>query len=102
MSMNIWAGPGDTVRFANPRGGRQGDINSAAKHLTIGEVYTVCSVDVSGMSSEVWLEGFDRAFNTCLFDDEQVDTDSAAWRAADFVLNPWPLPYNTGGPVHED
>lgn len=43
------------------------DYDPAKKLLTVGEIYTVKKVEVSGWSSKVYLEELDGGFNTVLF-----------------------------------
>lgn len=66
--MDIRSPRGTKVRFSFPENGYKGDQDWAKRFLTVGNIYTVHFVDVSGWSSEVFLAEFpDKGFNTVLF-----------------------------------
>lgn len=70
MSMNIYAGHGTKVVFANPLDGYPHDQDMAAKHLTVGETYTVDHTDVRDWYTNVFLVEVPKVvFNSVMFDD---------------------------------
>jgi hypothetical protein len=76
MSMNINALPGDRVRFAHPDNGYIPDQEKAARHLKVGNVYTVSRTSVHAFYTNVYLnEVFGVAFNSVMFEDavERMD-----------------------------
>lgn len=66
-TMNIYTCPGQQVVFAFPNNGYPYQQEEAKKLLTVGQKYTVRCTDVSQSSTAVYLEGFDRPFNSVLF-----------------------------------
>ncbi len=57
------------ARFAHPDWGYEADQELAAKHLLVGAIYTITSMQVGRSSSVLFLDGFpDVAFNTALFE----------------------------------
>lgn len=70
MSMNINAAPGTRVVFAHPKAGYAVERITAAKHLRVGEVYTVDRTEVGGWHADVFVvEVPGVAFNSALFAD---------------------------------
>lgn len=70
MSMNIYAGHGTKVVFANPDAGYQHDQDTAAKHLTVGETYTVDHTDIHSWHTNVFLVEVPKVlFNSVMFND---------------------------------
>lgn len=68
--MNIYAEEGHKVVFSNPNAGLFIHQEMAAKHLTVGETYTVDYTDVGGWSTDVYLKEVDGVrFNSVLFED---------------------------------
>jgi hypothetical protein len=82
--MTIWAGPGDKVRLRQGTAPWQ-DWEEAFKLLGEGE-HRVARVEVDLNYTSVWLEGFDRPFNSCLLADVQVDQEAAKQREKDWDL----------------
>lgn len=70
MSMDIYAKPGTKVVFTGLNG-RDSDQQSARKVLVIGKTYIVKHIEVGSWQSDVYLEGFDRSFNTVMFIEEE-------------------------------
>ena len=50
-------------------GGYPMEQESAKKLLVVGRSYGVTSVDVGGWVTYLTLEGFEKTFNSCLFED---------------------------------
>lgn len=68
--MDIYSPPGTRVRFAHPTNGWPIDQETAAKHLVVGEVYTVDGADVHSSSTTVYLVGYpDVGFNSVMFEE---------------------------------
>lgn len=68
--MDIYSPPGTRVRFAHPTNGYLIDQETAAKHLVVGEVYTVDHADVYSSSTTVYLVGYpDVGFNSVMFEE---------------------------------
>jgi hypothetical protein len=65
-SMDIYSAIGSEVKFTNA-GGLDYQKENAAKVLTLGEVYTVARIEVHNWHTDVWLEGFDKPFNSVQF-----------------------------------
>lgn len=71
--MHIYAHPGTKVVFAYPDNGYEGDRAHAAKHLKVGETYTVSRTSVGQSNSLVYLREIEgTCFNTVQFAPEQV------------------------------
>lgn len=68
--MDIYAKPGTKVVFTGLNGG-DFDQESARKVLVIGKSYTVKEIEVGSWRSDVYLEGFERSFNTVMFIEEE-------------------------------
>lgn len=81
MSMNIWAGKGDKVRFVNPNAGSDHDIERAKLFLTLGEEYEVDFIEVQSSSSDMFIKGFPQRFNPVMFEDVSVNEQKAGLRA---------------------
>ena len=73
--MNIFAGPGDKVRYTNLTWGGDNDIAYATEKLVREGIYTVKKVHIYSSSSTVWFEEVNerRGFNTVMFEDVKVD-----------------------------
>ena len=56
------------LKFTN-EGGYLFERECAVKELTIGNWYDVESIRVNSYSTDIYLVGFDKYFNSCLFDD---------------------------------
>lgn len=56
VSMNVRARPGTKVRFSRPDAGYLPDQERAAKHLKLGQVYSVESTKVGGSHTTVYLQ----------------------------------------------
>jgi len=106
MSMNILAGPGDTVRFMNISAGRDYDAQNAREYLVYGEVYEVERVVVDKYNTSVWLVGIDcpQGFASVMFVDENIDGAAVAARDAYISVNPrGRIPHDTNKEaVHEN
>lgn len=79
-TMDIRSVPDTKIIYNLPNNGYQSDKEGAAKHLTLGETYTVLMTDVGPSCSHVMLKEFpDRWFNTVMFssvkDDEAINED---------------------------
>ena len=76
--MNIYANPGDKVRYAYPKSGygRNGEGEYLKKvGLKLGEIYTVEKMVVHEFSAEVYLEEFPGvSCNTVNFEDVDKNT----------------------------
>ena len=73
--MDIYAKSGTKVKFT-ANGGYSTEIESAKKIMTIGNLYTVESIDVGGFHTTVYLKEFpSRGFNSCLFEDLEQEGD---------------------------
>lgn len=66
--MDIYAKPGTLVTFT-ALGGHKSQKREAKKILKLGADYIVERIEIHDWSSSVWLEGFDHAFNTTLFEE---------------------------------
>lgn len=67
--MNIYSKQGTRVRYAHPDGGYPMAIQRAKEHLVLGNVYAVVKTEVHERHTNVFLEGFDEPFTSCLFDE---------------------------------
>lgn len=64
------------ARFAHPDAGWKSDQEHAAEHLTVGQVYTVRTLDVGRSSSSLTLVEFPgETFNTVLFEPVSYDCE---------------------------
>lgn len=79
--MNIFASPGDTVRYGKPNAGHARDQEAANELLVTGKPYTVERVVVHSCRTEVYLEGFRQPFNSVLLVDDKVDEIRAKARS---------------------
>lgn len=67
--MNIYAPPGTKVVFRG-RGGYPPELEEAKAFLKAGEVYTVRRTIVGRSETKVYLEGFEKPFNSVQFIEE--------------------------------
>ena len=68
--MNIYARPGDKVRYANPTAGYPFDQERCRQLLTLGETYTVAFTEVEQCSTSVGLKELaGERFNSVMFED---------------------------------
>lgn len=68
--MNIYAKPGTKIKFSRPTAGYEHHQETAARYLTVGNVYTVHETDVGGWHTDVYLTEFPGiAFNSVMFSD---------------------------------
>ena len=68
--MNIYAVKGSKVIFNSPTAGYTHHQETAAKHLTVDETYTVEKTKVSGWHTDVYLQEIPGvAFNSVMFKD---------------------------------
>lgn len=75
--MDMYSKPGTRVVFAYPEAGYNPDIERAAKHLTLGETYTVEITDVHSWHTDVFLEEFPGIpFNHVMFVREDLYVSS--------------------------
>lgn len=82
--MDIYALPGEQIRFAHPEHGYSGDQDKAQKHLTLGTVYTVERTELfSGETNVYLLEVPGIRFNTVHFESltEREKLTPEAWQA---------------------
>ena len=66
------------ARFAHPDNGYKADQELAAKHLTVGKVYTLTGIKVGRSSSSLFLDIPDGpmfGFNTVMFDPASIFAD---------------------------
>ena len=69
-TMDIYSEPGSKVKFAHPDNGYQYHKDIAAKHLKVGEVYTIKITDVGSCHTDVYLKEVPGvAFNSVMFED---------------------------------
>ena len=67
MGFGPWFDIGSKVTF-NGKGGHDYENNHANSVLEVGKEYTVTDSKTYGWSSTVNIKGFDRTFNTVMFD----------------------------------
>ncbi len=67
--MNICSPKGTKVVYT-ARGGLQASVDRANEYLTLGETYEVDHIDLWSWHSDVYLVGFDKGFNTALFEEQ--------------------------------
>jgi hypothetical protein len=85
MSMSIFSGLGDRVKYANLDTGLDEHQERARKYLTFNQVYTVKDVNVYSSISYVELVEFPAViFNTVLFEDVEVDEQKARVREVEW------------------
>lgn len=65
--MDLCTPEGEKVIFLGT-GGYPGDLKATMEVLTVGEEYTVQGASIGRSSSTVYLEGFNRPFNTVMFE----------------------------------
>jgi hypothetical protein len=58
---------GDMIRYSFPNNGREGERPEIAKQLKIGNVYEVARKEVYSSSTDLWLAGFSKPFNSVFF-----------------------------------
>lgn len=68
MSMDINTKAGEKIVFANPTAGIESQRKRAKENLLIGSSYIIRKISVYGWHTDVYLEGFNRPFNSVLFD----------------------------------
>jgi hypothetical protein len=63
---------GDYVRFDNPNAGMKHDQQRCKRLLAIGENYQIDHIVVHDWSTDVYLWGFPKPFNSVMFDNIKV------------------------------
>lgn len=65
------------ARYHGPRGGREGDKETAMAYLTINTEYEVDFIDMGSCYTTIYLVGYDYGFNSIYFtfyeDGKQID-----------------------------
>lgn len=69
--MNIRTKPGSIIVFTG-QGGYEGDNKETNKILTVGKEYEVKEMRVHSWSTEVFIVGYDRSFNSVMFKNIEI------------------------------
>ncbi len=98
--MNIFASPGDKVRYSDYTSGRDGDIIRAIMVLERGVVYTIKRVVVDRYRTTVWLKEIKEddqkvGFNSTLFEDVKIRPVPAAARSSYYYEKSKYIPFDT-------
>lgn len=69
--MNIFnASAGSKITFAHPEKGSTYEREKTAKHLKVGETYTINKIYIGGFNTDIYLDEVpDVKFNSVMFDD---------------------------------
>ncbi len=71
--MDIYAKKGHKIIFSSPTAGYPNHQETAAKYLTVDNVYTVDYTDVGGWHTDVYIKEVPGvAFNSVMFDDKEA------------------------------
>lgn len=74
-TMNIAAQKGDKVIYSFPNNGYISDQSICAKHLILGNEYTIEKIDIDGFSTDVYLKELPNiCFNSVMFRDVEKPT----------------------------
>ncbi len=84
MSMNIWAGKGDKVRYSG-KNGYDSARERASKVFFVDQVLTIDRVEVDNSSTAVYFTEIPgQSFNSVMFEDVEINIDNAVDRAYDW------------------